>query len=82
MNYLNLTDLPILGNHLQTSNLIVRQQIVRDNIAKLRNYKFSSVFKTLNYLQRQEFENIFSNQHSLLKSINIQIKKDTQLGLF
>lgn len=82
MNKLNLTDLPSLGNHLQTSNLIVRQQIVRDNIAKLLNYRNSLLFKNLNYFQKKEFENIYSNQHSLLKSINIQIKNDSQLGFF
>jgi hypothetical protein len=44
----------VLRSHLQTTNIYVQRQIIRDNIAQLRNLMYKEDFKSLHYLKRKE----------------------------
>ena len=73
---------PEIRSHLLTNNLVVRQQIIRDNISKLMNWQQSSEFVNLSLIQKKEFNNILDQQHQYLKHTNIAISKNSQINLF
>lgn len=75
------TQLPEIRSHLTTNNLQVRQQIIRDNIARYQNLKSSKDYLLLNSLQKAEIENILNCQHNYLKHVNISITKNAQTKL-
>lgn len=71
---------PKLKSPFFTTNIHVRQSIVRENIINLNAFIWSDSHKELNYLQKDEIQKQLIAQQTLLKQIDLEITKQSQLA--
>lgn len=72
---------PVIATHLKTSNVYVQRQIIRDNIARIKNHRSSSEFIKSPYLYRREVLKVLDSQISILTFIDKKIKSFEQQQL-
>jgi len=68
----------LINSHLKTSNIYVQRQIIRDNIARLKNHMAHPDFSKLIYQHRREYKKSLDSQTSLLKKLDKKIKVTEQ----
>lgn len=75
-----------VNSHLRTTNKYVRLQIIRDNIAKLKNLQYSMKGKKLPFEIFKEVEKVLKQQEHLklmlLKAIAIEEQKSIPFSNF
>lgn len=64
--------------HLNTSNMYAQLQILRDNVAMIKNYQQTEEYRTLFYPLKRDIQNALARQEFLKKELQIKIKKSEQ----
>lgn len=72
--------LPKINTHLRTSNMYVQRQIVRDNIARLSNFKHSKYYLLLDFPRRKFIEDMLFAQTNLVVKLDKKIRDFEQLS--
>lgn len=73
-------EIPKVKSHLTTSNVYVQRQIVRDNIARLSNFKHSKDYLLLDFTKRREIEDLLLPLTSLAVKLDKKIREMEQLS--
>ena len=66
-------DTPQLKSHLTTSNIYVRLQIIRDNLARLRNHQHSNGYNLLPSSYRFQIKKLIDSQNAIKNHIQKEI---------
>ena len=69
-----------INTHLRTSNIYVQRQIVRDNIARIKNFKDSKNWLALSFQQRSYYKKMLFAQTNLVVKLNKKIREIEQLS--
>lgn len=73
-------EIPNIKSHLTTSNVYVQRQIVRDNIARLSNFKHSKYYLMLDFPRRKYVEDMLFTLTALVVKFDKKIREMEQLS--
>ena len=73
-------ELPKIKSHLSTSNVYVQRLIVRDNISKLSNFKYSKYYLLLDFTRKKYIDDMLFAQTNLVVKLDKKIRQIEQLS--
>ena len=69
-----------INTHLRTSNIYVQRQIIRDNIARIKNFQHSKDYLILEFSRKKYLNDMLFAQTNLVVKLDKKIREIEQLS--